>query len=64
MLTLCTKPDGSSAGRRNGPTYFLPKFMTALAAKPGPIGDGAEFWEAVGDYVAMLDGVDDRLPYP
>ena len=34
------------------------------AFKDRPIGDGAEFWEAVHDYLDMLGDVDDRLPYP
>ena len=34
------------------------------AFKDRPIGDGAEFWGAVRDYLAMLGDVEDRLPYP
>ncbi len=34
------------------------------AFKDRPIGDGAEFWEAVRDYFDMLCDVDGRLPYP
>ena len=34
------------------------------AFKTRPIGDSAEFWDAVRDYLDMLGNVDDRLPYP
>jgi hypothetical protein len=34
------------------------------AFKDRPIGDCAEFWEAVRAYLAMLSDVDSRLPYP
>jgi hypothetical protein len=34
------------------------------AFKDRPIGDAAEFWGAVCDYLTMLSDVDDRLPYP
>lgn len=29
-----------------------------------PIGDRAEFWHAVSDYLDMLSDIDNRLPYP
>ncbi len=34
------------------------------AFKNRPIGDDAEFWSAVRDYLTMLSDVDGRLPYP
>ena len=34
------------------------------AFKDRPVGDGAEFWGAVRDYLAMLGDVSGRLPYP
>ena len=34
------------------------------AFKDRPIGDDAEFWGAVRDYLAMLGDVDGYLPYP
>jgi hypothetical protein len=34
------------------------------AFKERPIGDSAEFWGAVRDYLAMLGEVENRLPYP
>jgi len=34
------------------------------AFKNRQIGTGEEFWQAVRRYQAMLEDVDDRLPYP